>query len=666
LKTTEMSTTTLDVREIKNIPVVFGEADILKALQLKPGFTPGSEGTSGLYVRGGAGDQNLIVLDEAIVYNPNHLFGFFSTFNPDAIKDLKVWKGGFPAQYGGRLSSVIDVRMKEGNNQTFNGEGGIGLIASRLTVEGPIQKNKSSFIVSGRRTYVDIFTRQINKSKKNDPEYNPIPDYYFYDLNVKTNFTLSEKDHLFVSGYFGRDRFGFKSDQFNFNFDWGNATGTARLNHIYNPKLFSNTTLTYSDYQYEISNKIVGFSFQTNSNIKDANIKHDFYFAPNEKHTIRFGAAVTYHKFIVGRLKAGSDDGKVKYESGKDYDGVEMAAYFSDEWKTTDRLSLNYGGRFSGWSNNPSFYGGFEPRLAANYAFTERFSAKASYARMKQYMHLVSSSGISLPTDVWYPSTKNVKPQSSDQVAIGGAYLLGKDLLLTAETYYKWMNHQVELIDGANLFANDNLEHEFAFGKGYAKGFEFEIEKKSGRLTGWIGYQLAVTKRGDFPKNLINDGKYFPTTYDTRHIVNVVAIYQLAKRLTVSTTFTYQSGYAKWLPSGRFTYQGVQGEQFTAIVPAFGPRNTFRLPYYLRTDFGLVWKFSLFHLPNDLTLSIYNATNRRNPYFLYLDAKYKTIDAGGGQTAEVPVGVTAKQVSLFPILPALTWNFAFGKAKKRK
>lgn len=675
LTTTEMSTTTLEVRDIKLIPVVFGESDILKALQLKPGFTPGTEGTTGLFVRGGAGDQNLIVLDEAIVYNPNHLFGFFSTFNSDAIKDLKVWKGGFPAQYGGRLSSVIDVRMKEGNNQSLNAEGGIGLIASRLTVEGPIQKDKSSFIVSGRRTYVDIFTRQVNKANEDNANFNQIPDYHFYDLNTKVNFKLTEKDHLFVSGYFGRDVFEFNSDQFNFDFDWGNATGTARLNHIYNARLFSNTTFTFSDYQYKIQNKITGFSFKTDSKIRDINLKHDFYFAPNERHTMRFGAAATYHDFIVARLKAGSDDGKISFNAGQNFDGVELAAYFSDEWKTTDRLSLNYGLRVSGFSNKigkkdpnspaePAFYGGIEPRLAANFAATDRLSWKASYARMQQYVHLISSSGISLPTDVWYPSSKRVKPEASDQIAVGGAFLLKKGLFFTAEAYYKWLHRQVELVDGANIFANDNLENEFAFGRGYATGLELELEKKSGKLTGWIGYQLAVTKRGGFPAELINDGKFFPTNYDTRHIVNVVSIYNLRRRLSLSATFTYQSGYAKWLPAGRYTFQGTSGETFTAIVPLYGERNSFRMPYYLRADVGVVWKFFPKWGTSDLTFSIYNATNRRNPFFLFLDATYATIDAGNGQTAEVPNGIQAKQVSLFPVLPTVTWNFAFGKAKK--
>ncbi|MBL7825968.1 MAG: TonB-dependent receptor, partial [Saprospiraceae bacterium] len=435
VRSTEMSVATLSAREIKAVPALFGETDIIKILQLKPGFTPGSEGTTGLFVRGGNADQNLIVLDEAVVYNPNHLFGFFSTFNSDAVKDLKVYKGGFPAQYGGRLSSVIDVRMKEGNNKKYTASGGIGLISSRLTVEGPIQKEKSSFVVSGRRTYVDIFTRQVNKANANDPEYIKIPDYYFYDLNTKVNFKLSEKDRLYLSGYFGRDVFNFRDATFNFRFDWGNATGTARWNHVFGPKLFSNATFTFSDYRYNIQNVLQGFSFKLGSNIKDANTKVDFYYQPNNKHTIRFGANITYHDFITARLKAGSDDGQVKFEAGREYDGMEYGAYFADEWAATDKLKVNYGLRLSAWQNNPAFYANIEPRLAANYAITDRWSAKASYARMSQYVHLLASSGLSLPTDIWYPSTEGVKPELSDQVAVGTTFFLGDQVLVTWEAW---------------------------------------------------------------------------------------------------------------------------------------------------------------------------------------------------------------------------------------
>ncbi|MCO6493105.1 MAG: TonB-dependent receptor, partial [Phaeodactylibacter sp.] len=449
LRSTEMSVDAITTREAKLIPVLLGESDILKAIQLKPGIPSGSEGTTGIFVRGGSNDQNLIVLDEAVVYNANHLFGFFSTFNTDAVKDLKIYKGGFPPQYGGRLSSVIDVKLKEGNNKRFAGSGGIGLIASRLTLEGPIQKEKSSFIVSGRRTYVDIFTRAVNRANEGDEEFNPIPDYYFYDLNTKINYQLGEKDRLFLSGYFGRDVFGVNGDFFDFDFDWGNATGTARWNHVFSPRLFANTTFTYSDYQYNIQNRVTGFSFRVGSNIRDANLKTDFHFEPNNQHTIRFGANATYHQFTVGRLKAGSDDGLVSFSAGQDFDGMEYGIYFSDDIDITDQFAVNGGLRLSGFGNDNTFYYGVEPRLAARYSFNSRWAAKASYARMFQYLHLVSSAGVALPTDVWYPSSARVKPQQSHQVAAGVSWILADEFLLNLEGYYKNLDNQLQFVDGA-------------------------------------------------------------------------------------------------------------------------------------------------------------------------------------------------------------------------
>jgi hypothetical protein len=653
MKSTEMSVTTISTREIKAVPALFGETDIIKILQLKPGFTPGSEGTTGLFVRGGNSDQNLIVLDEAVVYNPNHLFGFFSTFNSDAVKDLKVYKGGFPAQYGGRLSSVIDVRMKEGNNKKYSGSGGIGLISSRLTLEGPIKKDKSSFIVSGRRTYVDLITRQVNKGNADKEDFVKIPDYYFYDLNTKVNFTLSEKDRLYLSGYFGRDVFNFKDENFNFRFDWGNSTGTARWNHVFGPKLFSNATFTFSDYRYKIQNILQGFSFSLSSNIKDANTKVDFYYQPNNKHTIRFGANITYHDFITARLKAGSDDGQVKFEAGRTYNGIEYGTYISDEWTVAPRVKVNYGLRFSAWQNNPATYTNVEPRAAVNYSVSDRWSCKASYARMNQYVHLLASSGLSLPTDIWYPSTEGIKPEISDQLAIGTSYLLGNQVLITWEAWYKWLQNQVDFVDGAELFGNNDLENELTIGRGFAYSpLELEIEKKEGKLTGWIGYTLAWVKRGRFAD--INGGAYFPPRFDTRHNFSIVGTYELTKKWQFTATWVYSSGYVSWLPLGRYAIQDIPGAPFQTVVPVYGARNTYRYPAYMRGDLGIVYKWKKRYSEHDITLSVYNVTDRRNPYFLYLDAQYDNTPLG-----DIPVGVQAKQVSLFPILPSFTWNFKF-------
>jgi hypothetical protein len=657
VKSTEMSITTISTKEAKALPALFGETDLLKIIQLKPGVASGTEGTTGIFVRGGGNDQNLIVLDEAVVYNPNHLFGFFSTFNPDAVKDLKIWKGGFPSQYGGRLSSVIDVRMKEGNNKEYDVAGGVGLISSRLTVEGPIQKEKSSFIVSGRRTYADLITAQINRANESNPNFNPIPDYYFYDLNTKVNFQLTEKDRLFLSGYFGRDVFKFNNEDFNFLFDWGNTTGTARWNHTFGPKLFSNTTFTYSDYRYRIRNILQGFSFRLGSNIVDANLKQDFYYQPNNQHTMRFGGNLTWHDFRVARLRAGSDDGQVSFESGEDFTGTEFGLFFSDDWAVSDRLKLNLGARLSGWNNATSNYARFEPRVSANYAVSENFSFKASYARMNQYVHLLASSGLSLPTDIWYPSTDKVAPEKSDQVAVGTTVLIKDKVLITWEAWYKKLYNQIDFIDGAELFGQTNIETQLTFGDGYAYSpLELEIEKKDGRLTGWIGYTLAWVKRGRFP--VINNGEYFSPRFDTRHNLSVVALYSLNRHWQFTATYVYTSGNISWLPSGRFTFQDVQGAPFQSVVPVFGQRNTFRYPAYMRADLGIVYKFRTKRSEQDLTLSVYNATDRRNPYFLYIDVQTEPAQIGGG-TVDIPTGFQAKQVSLFPVLPTITWNFKF-------
>ncbi|MBR9922066.1 MAG: TonB-dependent receptor [Bacteroidetes bacterium] len=663
LRSTEMSVEAITTKEAKLIPVLMGESDIIKAIQLKPGIPSGSEGTTGLFVRGGGSDQNLIVLDEAIVYNANHLFGFFSTFNTDAVKDLKLYKGGFPAQYGGRLSSVIDVKLKEGNNRKFAGSGGIGLISSRLTLEGPIQKEKSSFIVSGRRTYFDLITGAVNNSNSDNEDFNPIPDYYFYDLNTKVNFKLGEKDHLYLSGYFGRDVFGFDSDFFNFSFNWGNATGTARWNHVFSPKLFSNTTFTFSDYQYNINNEVTGFSFNVGSNIKDANLKTDFYYAPSENHTIRMGVSATMHIFEVGRIKAGSDNGDISFSAGQEYEGYEFGLYASDEWKMTDALKVNYGLRLSAFANDGTTYIRPEPRVAANYQVSERLSAKASYARMNQYLHLISSSGVALPTDVWYPSTERIAPQRSDQVAAGFSLLLGDQFFLTNEYFYKWLDNQLDFVDGAELFANDNLEEEFAIGKGYSYGAELSIEKKEGRLTGWVGYTLSLIRRGEFepidPGAVFAGGeKYYAPRYDRRHDISTVLMYEITPRLTATASWVFGSGDLYWLPERRFVFQDVYGEQAEILVPLFGDRNNIRLAPYHRLDLGLVWKFLPRWGESDLTLSVVNAYDRRNAFFLYIEPQFADGE-GNGTGIEVPDRLAVKQVSLFPILPALTWNFKF-------
>ena len=656
INTTEMSITSITTRDAKLLPALLGEVDIIKTIQLKPGISSGSEGSSGLIVRGGSTDQNLIVLDDALVYNANHLFGFFSTFNADAVKDVKIYKGGFPAQYGGRLSSVIDVKLKEGNRNQFQGSGGLGIISSRLTLEGPIVNDRSSFMVSGRRTYVDLITNRINKSNEENQDFSPIPAYSFYDLNTKINFQLGEKDHIYLSGYFGRDVFNFKDDNFDFNFNWGNSTGTVRWNHQFTNKLFSNTTFTFSDYQYNIANVLTGFSFRLGSDIRDISLKTDFYYAVKNGQILRAGLHLINHKFTVGRLKAGSDDGAVSFSAGHELRGQELAAYISNEQDISNRFKISTGLRFSGFLNDGRFNLGVEPRLGSRLSISDQLSVKLSYARMYQYVHLVSNSGIALPTDVWYPSTKRVKPQISDQVALGYSFLLGDRWLLTNEYFYKKLNRQIEFRDHARLFANDNLEEEFVFGEGYGYGMEIGLEKNQGKFTGWLGYTLAWVKKGRFPD--IMDGRFFPPSYDRRHDLSLVWIYRLNRKFFFTATYVFGSGDISWLPSGKFILQDIRGSESKALVPVYEDRNTFRLPSYHRMDLGMVINFFPRWGHHDMTLSVYNLFDRRNPYFIYLDAEVEIINQSG-IFLDFPREIVAKQVSLFPILPSITWNFKF-------
>ncbi len=673
LNSTQMSVTKLSMKEAKLLPALFGEVDIIKTLQLKPGVQSGGEGTSGVFVRGGGSDQNLFLLDEAVVYNPSHLFGFFSTFNSDAIKDVKLYKGGFPAQYGGRLSSVLDIRLNDGNRKKFSGAGGIGIIASRLTLEGPIVKDKGSFMVSGRRTYIDQITNQVNNANSDNPDAVVIPGYYFYDLNAKVNYDLGENDRIYLSGYLGRDVFNFNQGDFDIGLKWGNSTATARWNHIFNPRLFMNLTATYSDYEYEISNKFSGFSFELGSAISDLGGSVDFSYAPNNEHAIRFGANAIYHQFEIGRLQAGNEDQSFAFSAGTSPDGVQMGVYINDEWTVSDVLSLNGGLRISGFLNDDDkpndgieeetqFYYNFEPRFSAKYSLKENFSLKTSYTRMNQYLHLVSNSGASLPTDIWYPSTANVLPEVSDQVALGGTYVINDEWLISNEVFYKWLGNQIDFQEGANLFVNDNLEREFVYGTGRSYGNEFYVERTKGKLTGWVGYTLAWSWR-QFEDIL--DGKEFPFRNDRRHDLSVVGIYEFNDKWVVSAAFVYSTGNAVSLADGFLISQDLDNIGFN-IVPTYTDRNSYRIPAYHRADLSVVRNFTHKWGKSDLTLSVYNLYDRRNVFFIYADnnaAELTLLDDGTNRPLELTdfpnlVNV-AKQVSLFPVLPSITWNFKF-------
>ena len=647
VRTTQMSVVKLTAKEAKLIPALMGETDILKTLQLKPGVQSGSEGQSGISVRGGQTDQNLFLLDDAVVYNPLHLFGFFSAFNGDAVKDVRLFKGDFPAQYGGRLSSVVDIRTDEGNRKAYNVSGGLGLIASRLTVQGPIVKDKVSFILGARRTYADVFTRILNEKNLNKPKYNPIPDYFFYDLNGGINADLSKKDKLFITAYYGQDRFGFNNANFKASFNWGNTAVSARWNRVINPKLFMNTSASYSRYKYEINNSFSTFKFSVGSGVEDFTAKTDVTYFPNSKHQLRMGAAATYHTFEIGRINFNSSDSLVSFNVGQNLTGQQFGVYINDEWEITKRWKINAGLRGSGFYSDNRFYATPEPRLSARFIVNDNVSLKGGYTFMAQYLHLVGNSGASLPTDIWYPSDKTVQPQRMNQLAGGVTWNIGDKYLLTNELFYKWGKNQVDFKNGAQIFGNNNLSEEFVFGRAWSYGNELYLEKKAGKLRGWIGYTLMWSMR---QFDSINLGKQFPSRFDRRHDFTFVGIWDISKHWTVSSVFVYSSGNAVTLPVGRTFFQGTSFDQLN-VVPIYTARNSFRFPAYQRVDFNLIYKWLRKTRENDITLSFYNATNRRNPYFIY----YEQVSNRDG----LPQSFQAKQVSLFPIIPALTWNFKF-------
>jgi len=658
---TQMSLEEITTKEAKILPSLFGEVDLIRILQLKPGVQSGSEGTTGMFVRGGSADQNLFLLDEAVVYNPSHLFGFLSVFNPDAVKSVELYKGSFPAQYGGRLSSVVDVKLREGNTDTLKASGGIGLVSSRATLEGPLYgKGKSSFILSARRTYFDAFTRIYNRTQApknyNNPRYSPIPNYYFYDLNGRATYQLTPRDKLIVTGYAGRDVFSFQRSRFNFNFTWGNTLLSARLLHRHSARMWSESSVTVSDYRYTITNAFDKFRFQLGSGIQDVTARFQVNRHTAAGHLITAGAQVIQHRFTVGRAQGGSADRTFSFNVGQNLYAREYALYASDQFSPLPRLEVVAGVRISGLTQGPTLYNGIEPRLQSRWALSEKASIKASYNRTFQYVHLVSPSASSIPTDIWYPSGALVRPQVSDQVAAGFSQALGKKdaFFFGTEVYYKNLARQVDFKDGANLFINQKLDTTFIFGKGWAYGSEFYLEKKHGRTTGWIGYTLSWTWR-QFAD--IDNGRAFHPRNDRRHDLTVVVSHRITNRLLVSGTFVYGSGNAVTLPVGRAFVTDVPGTTPSPpgvqVVPLYGNRNNFRMAPYHRADVSLVYLVGK-KRQSDWTFSVYNLYNRLNPYFYYVDTITDKPDGSG------PIkGFQARQVSLFPIIPSVAYNFKF-------
>lgn len=676
----QMSQISLPIQQIRDIPAFLGEKDVLKVLQLMPGVQKGAEGNAGIYVRGGGPDQNLLILDDAPVYNAYHLFGFFSVFNGDALKSVELTKGGFPARFGGRLSSVIEMQMKEGNKEQYHVEGGIGIIGARLVAEGPISKNqKSSFLVSARRTYLDILTQPfIPKESKGSR-------YYFYDFNAKLNYDFGQKNRLFLSGYFGQDRLFARDFQEKSSLEaaieWGNTTATVRWNHLYNERLFSNLSLIYSNYNFQTANQqsnisIAGFnnfSLYYSSGIRDIGIKVDFDFIPSPTHTIKWGGLLTQHRFTPSAIELQDDVASRYKDAVENIDAAETGIYFEDTYRPIQNLRINLGLRHSSFSTPKQTYQNFEPRIALAWTLPKDWAIKSSYAVMNQYIHLVSNSGASLPTDLWVPSTDLIHPQNSKQIALGMAKdFTEKQFAITLEGFYKTMQNIVALKEGSSFILNGNLdrftrskaqerpwEENITAGKGHSYGAEFLLQKKSGKFSGWVGYTLSwIIHQFDE----LNFGKEFYPKYDRRHDLSLVGIYHINPKVTLSATWVYGTGNVFTIPVSTYqTYSHIPGLSDVGIsqyynssreIPDYVERNNFRAIPYHRFDIGVQFhkKMKKGHL-RTWEFGFYNLYNRKNAYFYTFKSVYDPVT----QTTEKSLA----QYALFGIIPSATYSFKF-------
>lgn len=681
---TQMSMVEIPASTFSKIPVLLGEPDVLKVIQLLPGVQSGTEGSSGIYVRGGGPDQNLFLLDGVPVYNASHLFGFFSVFNPAAINTVKLYKGGFPARFGGRLSSVIDIRMKEGNMKEFKGEFSVGLISSRFSFEGPIKKDKTSFIISGRRTYLDLLAQPIIKiANKNNDGYDFTGGYYFYDLNAKINHRFSDKSRLYFSSYLGLDKAYSKEsgyyvnnhvryeDMYKAGLKWGNITNALRWNYVYNPKLFSNITLTYSNYNFNVGeeSKLVNTRdkketediFEYDSGIQDFAAKIDFDYFPNSNHSIKFGLENIYHTFSPGVNHVKYSDEQDNFAvsdttfGNRNINANEFRLYAEDIFDISDRFKFNVGGHFSMFNVQGKMYTSFEPRASLRFLGSEKWSLKASYAKMSQYIHLLTSSTISLPTDLWLPSTKNVEPQISHQLAIGGIYNLPKGFDLSVELFYKTMSNLIEYKEGAAFTGiGNNWESKIETGKGWAYGVEVMLEKNIGKTTGWIGYTWSKSDR-QFEN--LNFGEVFPAKYDRRNDISVALTHKFNDRIDIGATWVFGTGNATTLAlqkysSGFGSYYG-QNE-----IEYYGSRNNYRQPNYHRLDIGVNFHKKKKRGVRTWSLGVYNAYSRQNPFYLYWGH-----DTESGYNSEnwyyENSKPALKQVSLFPLIPSVSYTFKF-------
>lgn len=670
-RSSQMSVMEIPIRQIKSIPALLGEKDALKVVQLMPGVQKGSEGTSGLYVRGGGPDQNLIILDDATVYNAYHLFGFFSLFNGDAIKSLELTKGGFPARYGGRLSSVLEIVMKDGNKEKISGEAGIGMISSRLVLEGPIVKDKASFLVSGRRTYYDILARPFIKAYS---EEDIKLSLYFYDLTAKANWEIDNKNRIFLSGYFGEDKFAggeeYEGAKYEGGMFWNNATSTLRWNHIFTSRLFSNLSVIFSNYRLNIyaRDEYDGdvFELSYRSGIRDFGTKYDFTWMPSPSHTIRFGMTSTWHSFNPSAVVI-RDDYLNEFENiVNTIDTYESGLYLEDEVKILDKGIVNAGVRLSHHYHDGASNFSFEPRISGSYYLTNTLSAKASYAQMNQYIHLLTSTGIGLPTDLWVPATKDAPAQDSWQVAAGFAKDL-KDISTTIslEGYYKESENVITYREGASFLMFDDptnannikWEDNITSGFGWSYGVEFLAHKKMGRFSGWVGYTLSWTQ---LQFDEINMGKPYWARYDRRHDISVVGVYEFSPGITLSGTWVYGTGNAVTLPLATYPVNqhvpnSVSNYVWTETIQDYGKKNDFRMAPYHRLDVSVQIHKKFEKYERTWEFGAYNAYNRQNPFMYFVRGEHKH----NPRTGESTYVNKLKQISLFQFIPSVSWSIKF-------
>jgi hypothetical protein len=651
----QMGVEKLNMAQINQVPVVLGEKDILKTLTLLPGVKSAGEANTGFYVRGGASDQNLILLDEATVYNASHFFGFFSTFNSDAIKDVSLYKGGMAAEYGGRLSSVLDIKMNEGNNKEYTVQGGLGLIASRIKVEGPLVRDKGSFMLSARRTYIDFFLKASSDTTIKGSSI------YFYDINAKANYHFNDKNAIYISGYFGKDVLALKNT---FGTNWGNSTGTMRFNHLFNNRLFSNTSLIFSNYNYVVQSLQPNNNFKATSQITDINLKEDLQYSLGNN-TLKFGLNVLHHTIAPGDISTTSTSSFNSKSIEKRY-GFENAAYISDEWKASNKLTFLYGLRLSGLfllgpgtfktydaAGNTTTttiydsgagvknYINLEPRFSGGYQLNDETSVKASYNRNTQNIHLLNNTTSATPTSLYVMSSNNVKPEIADQVSTGWFKNFKDNTYeFSAEIYYKWLQHQIDYKNGAQLIGNKDVESLLTYGSGRAYGLELFLKKKYGRFNGWLGYTLSKT---ELRFDAINNGNYYPARQDRTHDLSLVGIYQLNRRWTFSSVFVYGTGNAVTYPTGKYNVGGV-------TTFSYSERNGYRLPASHRLDIGATLEGKMhkkYH--SSWTFGLYNVYAHADPYIItFRDSK-----TAPGTTEALETSIFATRI------PSVTWNFKF-------